>query len=57
LVHFVAPRAQFCEQREGGEGIMEREEKKNPSSRRDTSRPAHLQSMTVMGIMLCFIFW
>lgn len=31
--------------------------KKIPSSRRDISRPAHLRSMTVMGIMLCFIFW
>lgn len=47
----MAPRAQFCEQREGGKGIIETEEEekkkeKNPASRRDISRPAHLQSMT-----------
>lgn len=34
-----------------------REKKKENPSRRGISRPAHLRSMTVMGIMLCFIFW
>lgn len=51
----MAPRAQFCEQREGGKGIREREEKKKPSLQRDVSRPSHLRSMMEMGIMLCLI--
>lgn len=59
MVHFVAPRAQFCEQREGGKGIRERKElkkKKNPSLWRDIPHP-HLQSRMEMGIMLHLIFW
>lgn len=33
------------------------ERRKKPSLRHDTSHPTNLRSMTVMGIMLCFIFW